>query len=397
MAAYERGMRTIALALGAALLLLPACRTAPTPSPRALSAAGPTDPAERYFGAWSRASKGDPEGALRLLGELDAAGWDIPVDPNDFPALAGRPELAALASRIAARAPKTALSEVAFTVAEEGLVAEGIAADPRDGTLWVGSIARRKIVRVSPAGEASDFASGEPSGLGEVLGMKVDPSRSLLWAVSNRKAGPGGAARSVLHAFDLASGVPRVAVAIDEPGHLLNDVAVADDGTVFVTDSEAGRLLRLPPGAGKLVAVRSGFQYPNGLAFVDGVLLVCDSRGLWALDGPGGAPRLLLAPGDFPLGGIDGLSARGRTLVGVQNSLGAARIVRVELSPSARSVHAASVLEAGHPLWRIPTTGTLSGDDFFYIGNSHLDAFRDGAVGPAGRVPTRIHRLKLPS
>lgn len=392
-------MRPPALALGAALLLLSACRTVPPPSAPAASAAGPADPAERYVGAVRRASQGDLQGTLRLLGELDATGWDIPIDPNDFPALVGRPELAALASRIAARAPRTPLSEVAVTLPEEGLVAEGIAADPRDGTLWVGSIARRKIVRVSRAGDASDFASGERSGLGEVLGMKVDPSRSLLWAVSNQKAGPGAGetARSTLHAFDLASGRPRAAVAIEEPGHLLNDLAVADDGTVFVTDSEAGRVVRLPPGAERLVPVLAGLEYPNGLAFVDGVLLVCDARGLWALDGAGGARRPLLAGGGFPLGGIDGLSARGRTLVGVQNSLGVARIVRVELSPSARAVVAASVLEAGHPLWRIPTTGAISGHDFLYIGNSHLDAYRAGEVAPAGRVPTRIHRLKLPS
>ena len=234
--------------------------------------------------------------------------------------------------------------------------AEGIGADPRDGALNVGSIAKRKIVRAAVSGAASDFAAGEASGLGEVLGLKVEPARSPLWAVSNVKAGAGVAARSTLQAFALTSGAPRVSVAIEEQKHLL-----------------------------------------NGLVIVDGVLLVCDARGIRAHDGEGAAPRPLLAPGGFPLGGIDGLSARGRTLVGVQNSLGAPRIVRFDVAPSARAVLRAEVLEAGSPLCRIPTTGAFRGDECLEIGNSFLDARRDGEVTPEGRVATRLHRPRIPS
>ncbi len=396
-------MRPLANILGIALLLLPACRTtAPPAVPPAEAASADSaaagDPSERLVGAWVRAGQGDAEGALRLFRELDAAGWDVPPEPADFPALEASAEFAAIRARILARAPRTPLSDVAVSIAEEGLIAEGIAADPRDGAIYVGSIAKRKIVRVPASGAASDFAAGEASGLGEVLGMKVDPARSFLWAVSNVKAAAGEAARSTLQAFDLATGAPRVSVAIDEPKHLLNDLAVADDGSVFVTDSEAGSVFRLPPGGARLVPFREGgLTYPNGLVIVDGVLLVCDARGLWALDGEGAAPRPLLAPGGFPLGGIDGLSARGRTLVGVQNSLGAPRIVRFEVAPSARAVFKAEVLEAGNPLWRIPTTGAFLGDEYLYIGNSSLDARRDGEVTPEGRVPTRLHRLKIAS
>ena len=394
-------MRPLASTLGIALLLLPACRTAAppvAPPTGAAAAEAAPDPAKQYIDAWVKARRGDTEGALRVFRALDAAGWEVPPDPAEFPALNESAEFAAIRARISARAPRTALSDVAVEIPEEGLIAEGIAADPRDGALYVGSIAKRKIVHVPASGAARDFAAGEASGLGEVLGMKVDPARSLLWAVSNVKAEAAEAARSTLQAFDLASGALRVTVAIEEPKHLLNDLAVADDGSIFVTDSEAGSVLRLPPGGARLVPHREGaFTYPNGLVIVDGVLLVCDALGLWALDGEGAAPRPLLAPGGFPLGGIDGLSARGRTLVGVQNSLGDSRIVRFDVAPLARAVLRAEVLEAGNPLWHIPTTGAFRGDEYLYIGNSCLDAHRDGEVRAEGRVPTRLHRLKIAS
>jgi len=385
-------MRPAALAPAlAALVLSAACRKDAPVAHRPAPVAQRTDPSQRFVDAWRASRDGHADEALGLLEALDRDGWDLPVDPGDFPALAGRPELAALVARVAARAPRTALSEIAVTLPEQGLIPEGIAADPRDGTIYVGSIARRKIVRVSPAGEARDFVPEGTPGLGEVLGLEVDVRRGILWAASNARKGEPP--RSALHAFDLATGAERRAAAIAAAGHLLNDVAVGDDGTVFVTDSDAGLVHRLAPGASALVALPASFREPNGIALVDGRLVVADSRGLTALDVTGAATPLV-APTFFPLGGIDGLSARGRTLVAIQNALGTARILRIDLSPGATAVVRADVVEAGNPLWSIPTTGDLLGEAFLYVGNSHLEAHGGSEVAPPGRVATRIHRLR---
>ncbi len=390
-----RTLATISLVL----LLLPSCRIGVTPASRR-TAEPATDPSEQYVAAWRACRKGDVEGALRALRELDAAGWEIPPAAADFPALSARDEWKEIARRIAAREPRTAHAQVAFTIPQEGLVAEGIAVDPRDGTLYVGSIRLRKIVRVEPSGATRDFAGGASADLGEVLGLKVDARRELLWAVANpgteTAAGAPGA-RSGLHSFDLATGAPRASVFLEDGGHLLNDLALAPDGSVWVTDSRAGLVCRLTPEGTSLAAVPgAAFRAPNGIAFLGRTLLVCDERGLWALDGAGAAPRRLVAPGRFPLGGIDGLSARGRTLVAVQNAFGAPRVLRIDLSEGAEAVLRAEVLETRNPLWHVPTTGALVGDDFLYIGNSHVDAGAGEVLDPAARVPTRIHRLRVP-
>lgn len=380
-------------------ILLSACRIGVTPG-----ALGPaetaSDPSERFLEAWRRSRKGDVEGSLRILRQLDDAGWAIPPYEAEFPALASRDEWKEILRRVAAREPRTARAGVAFTIGQKGLVAEGIAADPRDGTLFVGSIRQRKIVRVDPTGATRDFVPSGPSGLGQVLGIKVDVRRGLLWAVANSRSNDAAGkprARSGLYSFDLASGRPGASVVLEEAGHLFNDIALAPDGSVFVTDSEAGLVHRLATGATSLAAIPgAGFRAPNGIALLDKALLVCDGRGLWALDDATGPPRRLVAPSGFPLGGIDGLSVRGRTLVAVQNALGATRIIRIELAEGAAAVRRADVLETANPLWHIPTTGALFGDDFFYIGNSHVDAGEGEASDPAGQAPTRIHRLHIP-
>ncbi len=380
-------------------ILFSACRIGVAPgAPRPAETA--SDPSERFLEAWRLSRKGDVEGSLRILRELDEAGWAIPPYEAEFPALASRDEWKEILRRVAAREPRTARADVAFTIGQKGLVAEGIAADPRDGTLFVGSIRQRKIVRVDPTGATRDFVTAGSSGLGQVLGIKVDVRRGLLWAVANSgsDAAAGGAgARSGLYSFDLASGAPGASVVLEAEGHLFNDIALAPDGSVFVTDSEAGLVHRLATDGSSLAAIPgAGFRAPNGIVLLGEALLVCDERGLWALDDAKGPPRRLVAPGGFPLGGIDGLSARGRTLVAVQNALGATRILRIELEEGAAAVRRADVLETANPLWHIPTTGALFGDEFFYIGNSHVGAGDGDVPDLAGEAPTRIHRLYVP-
>jgi sugar lactone lactonase YvrE len=76
-----------------------------------------------------------------------------------------------------------------------------------------------------------------------------------------------------LKAFALASGVGKVSVAFPGTGNLCNDMAVAPDGSVLVTNSLKPQILRLKPGAASLeVFVESqAFDQPKEGAGLDGI------------------------------------------------------------------------------------------------------------------------------
>jgi sugar lactone lactonase YvrE len=321
-------------------------------------------------------------------------------DSRDFPRLAERREWKDLVERVNARQPKTPRATVAVTLGEPGLVAEGIAADPDGRTLYVSSIRARKILRVAVDGSVSDLVSPAGGGLLSPLGMKVDAARGLLWTAANASRAmdgwdPSMRGQSGVFAFDLRTGELRRKALVTGEKHFLNDVAIAPDGTVFVTDSTAGAVHRLEPGATELrPAIQGGFVYPNGIIIVGDHVVFAHALGLHAFPVAGGASFPVRGPPRFPLGGIDGLAIAGTTAFGVQNALGTPRIVRLEFAPAGVRVEQAHVVETANPTWRVPTTGAFARGGYVYIGNSHVDEVTDAGVGPGALVET--HLLQLP-
>src|SRR6185369_17732903 len=78
-------------------------------------------------------------------------------------------------------------AETAFRLVEKDLIPEGITYDPSTKSFYIGSINKRKIVKVSENGNVSDFIPSGQDGIGEVLGLKV--ANGKLWACNNL---PGG-------------------------------------------------------------------------------------------------------------------------------------------------------------------------------------------------------------
>lgn len=307
--------------------------------------------------------------------------------------------LLVLASVAAAAAP-VARSRVAFTLPERTLVPEGIAYDPETGDVFVGSIHQRKVVRVRRDGTVADFVPSGAHGLRVVLGLEVDPARRLLWAATageQRLESERGF--SAVIAFDLATGRPAHRVEIDRPGeaHLFNDLAIAADGALFVTDSEAGTVLRVRPGQPP-ETLPGRFAYPNGIALSDDGthLFVAHQTGVDVLD-TRRAPewrRVAPAPGGT-LAGIDGLSFHDGSLVAVQNGIAPERVARFALSPGRDRVLAAEVLEMGHPRMRIPTTGVVAAGALLFIANSQLDRREEGHL-PAWEALDETAVLSVP-
>jgi DNA-binding beta-propeller fold protein YncE len=337
------------------------------------------------------------EAALKL-----GSGLDVVDDPSMAPTLAGD---AAGPVRRAAEALRTPVStsHEGFRLAQRDLIPEGIAYDPVGKHFYVGSIHRRKIVRVDAAGRATDFVREGQDGLLAVLGMKVDIAGRTLWAategtLSMRGGTKDDVGRSALVQFDLRTGslLKKVEMRPDPAPHLFNDVALDRAGNVYVTDSEHGSVWRLPRGGRRLEplgAVRS-LEYPNGIALSsdESRLFVAHLAGIGVFDLVSGARTSLPHVEGLTLTDIDGLYRVGHRLVAVQNGLVPPRIVVFDLTGAEDRVVGAQVLERGHPLFAsIPTTGVIVDGWFYYIANAQLRAFTpDNRVLPPGQLQETV-------
>jgi hypothetical protein len=165
-------------------------------------------------------------------------------------------------------------------------------------------------------------------------------------------------------------------VVLDSAGHLLNDLAVTRAGDLYVTDSEAGALYHLAPGADRLERVLDGSAVfrANGIALApdESRLFVAAWPGIVAVDPRSRTATPLRRPADVVTGGLDGLYFHEGSLVGVQNDVHPGRVMRYWLSPALDSVVRAEVLQAYHPLFQQPTTGAIAGDDFYLLANPQL-------------------------
>ncbi|HYG98685.1 MAG TPA: SMP-30/gluconolactonase/LRE family protein [Terriglobales bacterium] len=337
-----------------------------------------------------QARLGEKRDALALLNRVAELklGYDIEHIPA-FATLKDDPEYKALVAKFAAGDPVRVRSEIAHVIRDPKLIPEGLAYDAATQTLYVGSLNKQKIVRIDRTGQVSDFVPSRGGGIWNVLGMKVDPKRRLLWTASSASDARFGQDNGTagLFAFDLSTGklVRKYVVDAKSGPHLFNDLDFAPNGDVHVTDSLRGTVYRVANGADKAEEILppNTFWYPNGLIVTpDGarLLVASDTAGISVVDLKTKAMSLLLRPIDISTQGIDGMYLRGRSIIAVQNGLGPGRIMRYELSPGLDRVEKAVVLESRNPKFKIPTTGALAGDHFYFIANAQVDQINDNGT-----------------
>jgi streptogramin lyase len=149
----------------------------------------------------------------------------------------------------------------------------------QDGTVFFGSTAKGTIYRAAPgATQADAWIQAGSNGLNNVLGVLADDKSSTLWVVSNVSGGRGAPStgQMALRSFDLKTGAARGTYAA-EGGGTLNDIAIAPDGSVYVSETFGGRMLRLKQGATALDVWVTNPQLRgvDGLSFLaDGALYV---------------------------------------------------------------------------------------------------------------------------
>lgn len=362
-----------------------------------------------HHAARMAAAAGDGDRAMRYLDALATAGFDDALEPTDFLSLSGRHDYRALAARLDVAAPMVGQAMLHAETHCLDVLPEGAAYDAKRGRFLMSSGRRRTVVAVDADGRCSELVPSANGGLLSVLGMDVDAATDTLWVASAaapfmRDAESVEAGATSISRIDLATGRVVATYAKTGPG-LFNDLDLLADGRIAVTDSVAGTIYLLDPGAHspKLLPLLpdASFEGPNGIvALAEGLLLVADFNGLWLVDPALGAPskRRVATPGDRYLGGIDGLARDGEDVIAIQNLVGRGRVWRFRVDTKDARVTELHLLLRQHPDLRNPTTGAVADRRFLFVADPNLQTFVDGAVttAPDGHRGHRILSLPLP-
>jgi sugar lactone lactonase YvrE len=148
----------------------------------------------------------------------------------------------------------------------------------KDGTLIAGSFGHGNVLKIAPGKtDAVEFIKAGTNGLNTVLGVFADEKNKLLWVCSN-KLGPTGDPTAV-KTFDLKTGATKDSYTLPGAPTLCNDIAVAPDGTAYISDTLGGALDMLKPGSKALeVAAKDPLLAGvDGLAFADKSTLYVNS------------------------------------------------------------------------------------------------------------------------
>lgn len=198
-----------------------------------------------------------------------------------------------------------------------------------DGALYFSSFGQGRIWRAKPGEtQASEWIKQGSNGLDSALGVLADDKSNTLYVCSDDLSGAGikmptGATPTALKLFDLKTGEAKGSIPTPGTPTLCNDIVVASDGTAYVTDSLAGQILRLKPGAKEFEVWAHDPRWAvPGKAQLDGIAILPDGAiyanifegdGLYrvAVNPDGGAGTITKLQTSRPLYHSDGLRAFG--------------------------------------------------------------------------------------
>lgn len=356
----------------------------------------------RYNLACAYALTADASNAVRTLNFLLDEDYDLALlaeTDSDFDTLRSSPEFQKIVARIKGKQQPLNKGRVAFSIREKDLIPEGIAYDPVGQVFFLGSLQKRKIIAIDRQKKVSDFTAPGQDGLLPVLGMKVDAKRRALWAASSYGFYNPAIPRELLgmsgvFKFDLRTGkLLKKYMLPQSEGHFLNDLTICPNGDVYVTDWLVHGIYRISAATDSLERYVDLPRSPNGIdCSVDGTRLFIAGEGIGLFDVATRRFSELKHPPQMILSG-DGLYYHENSLIAVKMR----KVVRFHLGQSQTEIIQSEALEAYHPLFNLPTTGVIVGDQFYFIANSQLRSYdAEGGLLPLAQLDeTRILQVDL--
>ncbi|MBT8062170.1 MAG: hypothetical protein HKO64_00355 [Xanthomonadales bacterium] len=296
-------------------------------------------------------------------------------------------------------------ASVVARLAAEVLLPDSIAWDASREAFLVGTITDGLILQVDADGQSRELLrASEENGLWGVYGLAVDSARNRLYASSasnpqfrgGKKEDQG---RSMLVEFQLDTMeiLHRYPVPADGRPHILGKLVIDPAGKIFATDALLPMVYVLEPGE---PALRPYFNQPYFVS-LRGMDLSENGRLLYLADHEMGITVIEIAsarsvrlkgPETLNLGGIDGLSVWGNSLVIVQSGISPQRVMRLDLDPTGTSVSAIAPMAVALDIFDTPRYGEVRGDEFFFLANSHW-----GKDEPSAVTIARINIAETPT
>jgi hypothetical protein len=188
------------------------------------------------------------------------------------------------------------------------------------GNLYNGSNAGTIYRTLAGSATAEPWIIPNPeNGIRSLFGVFADDKRGVLWACDNPNIFKRESGKSTLRGFDLKTG--RIKAGYDFPTDVpaaCNDIAIANDGTLWVTETLAGRIFVLRLGARELALFASGPELVgvDGIAIAgDGAIYINNVRKQLfqrvERKPDGSFDKLTTLTTNLPLNGPDGLRALG--------------------------------------------------------------------------------------
>jgi streptogramin lyase len=164
------------------------------------------------------------------------------------------------------------------------LIPEGLGVDPKKHFFHMGSLSRRKIIKISQAGAASDFVPSGRYELQSICGIKVDPRNEDVWANTCPDSGKG----AELLRFDSTGKLLERFNQSAAGSHLFNDLVLRNSDEIYLTDSLAHQALRFDRKTHVFTVLLFSrpLYYPNGIALSgdDDLLYVAHAFGVLQYD-----------------------------------------------------------------------------------------------------------------
>lgn len=276
-----------------------------------------------------------------------------------------------------------------------------------DGGLLLGSVRKKKIVKVSPEGLVTDWLNLPYA----VLGMKPDYEKNQIWVSTAAMPEMEGfnsedQGKSLVFQIDINSGRIIQGLEYDETS-IIGDIVLDSLSRLWLSNSLEPYLTRTNTDTADYLGSFSRLQYDmvDTQFNLQGLTLSDNEEHLYFADYISGIHRInfvedkvekIFAPETSLLKGIDGLYFYKNTLIAIHNGTKPYKVVQYFLNETGLSIELERVINRGGDSLGEPTLGQVKDGYFYYLANSPWPAYdEEKNLNVEDWGPIEIRRIKL--